>query len=85
MAELTQTNATVTSTSTLVFTSRIGGSRVKVGNEAGKKVYLGNSIVTKDNGIALAANTVETFEMSGTCDLWAVVATGTANITIVEY
>lgn len=85
MAELIQTNVTVTTTPTLIYTSRVGGSQLKIGNEAGKKVYLGNSIVTKDGGITLAANAVETFAMSGACALYAVVSSGTAAITILEY
>ncbi len=85
MAILTQTNITVTTIPTLIFTTRVGGSRLKLGNESGKKIYVGNASVTKDNGLSIAPNAIEPFDISGECKLYAVVTTGTADITILEY
>ncbi len=85
MATLTQTNVTVTTTPTVIYTTRIGGARVKIGNESGKKVYLGDATVTKDNGLSVAANAIETFDFASQSILYAVVSTGTADIAILEY
>jgi hypothetical protein len=85
MATLDQINVTVTTTPTLILTTRIGGSRVKIGNESGKIVYIGGPAVTKDNGLSIKANAIEPFDFSSSSEIYAVVATGTASVTLLEY
>jgi hypothetical protein len=82
---LAQTNVTVTDEPKLILTSRVGGSKIKIGNTGGKAVYIGGSNVTKDNGLTLANNAIETFELACCCSIYAVVATGTTEIVILEY
>ena len=82
---LSQTNVTVTDEVQIIFTSRVGGSKIKIGNTGDKSIFVGAENVTTDNGLAIAKTQTESFEMAGMCSLYGVVASGTADIVILEY
>ena len=68
----------------LVATDLVNRKKILIQNVDTKAVYIGNSGVTVATGIKLAAGSSAEFEVSESCNLYAITASGTADVRIME-
>lgn len=68
----------------LVATDLVNRKKILIQNTSSKSIYIGNSGVTTATGIKLPASSSAEFEVSDNCNLFAITASGSADVRIME-
>lgn len=90
MNEASQTFAnsavSVTNVATdLVPTDLVNRKRIIIQNNDNKAIFVGDSAVTSSNGVRVSAGSSAEFSASEQCDLYAITASGNADVRVLEF